>query len=128
MCARALLGAVVLAAGEGVVVFLGCVVRVGAGLILVVGLVVPGPVVEIGVAVGDLGAVEPINRDTGAGGAGVVTGVDGGGAADGPEAGAVGPDVGVAGRGAALGRRCCSQRCRWAYRCAWSRRGRLARN
>ena len=76
--------------------------RVGAGLVLVVDLVVPGPVVEIRVVVGDLGAVEPVDGDARAGGAGVVAGVDGAGAADRPEAPAVGLDGGVAGRGAVL--------------------------
>ena len=80
--------------------------RVGAGLVLVVGLVVPGPVVEILVVVGGLGAVEPVDGDAlvaaGVPGAGIVAGVGVGGAADHPEACAVGLDVGVAGRGAAL--------------------------
>ena len=99
---RERLGAVVVAAGERVVGLLGGIVRVGAGLVLVVGLVVPGPVVEILVLVGGLGAVEPVDGHARAGGAGVVAGVDGGGAADHPEARAVGPDVGVAGRGEVL--------------------------
>ena len=76
--------------------------RVGAGLVLVVDLVVPGPIVEILVVVGDLGAVEPVDGDARAGGAGVVAGVDGGSAPDRPEPRAVGPDVGVAGRGEVL--------------------------
>ena len=49
-----------LAAGEGSVAVLGGIEAVGAGLVLVVGLVVPGPVVEILVLVGGLGAVEPV--------------------------------------------------------------------
>ena len=100
------LGTVVVAAGDGVVDALGGIVRVGAGLVLVVGLVVPGPVVEILVLVGGLGAVEPVDGHAlvgaGVGGVGVVAGVDGGGAADHPEARAVVLDVGVAGRGAGL--------------------------
>ena len=100
------LGAVVVAAGRGEVGLHGGVVRVAAGLVLVVGLVVPGPVVEILVLVGGLGAVEPVDGHALAGrgvrGGGVVTGVDGGGAADRREARAVGLDVGVAGRGAGL--------------------------
>ena len=100
------LGAVVPAAGPGPVGGLGGIVRVGAGLVLVVGLVVPGPVVEILVLVGGLGAVEPVDGDAlgGAGvrGLGVVAGVGVSGAADRPEARAVGLDVGVAGRGAGL--------------------------
>ena len=103
---RPLLGAVVAAAGEGPVAGLGGIGAVGAGLVLVVGLVVPGPVVEILVLVGGLGAVEPVDGHAlvgrGVGGFSVVSGVDGGAAADHPEARAVGPDVGVAGRGAGL--------------------------
>ena len=74
------LGAVVVAAGRGEVGLHGGVVRVAAGLVLVVGLVVPGPVVEILVLVGGLGAVEPVDGHALAGrgvrGGGVVTGVD----------------------------------------------------
>ena len=81
---------------------LGGVGAVGAGLVLVVGLVVPGLVVEIRVVVGDLGAVEPVDGDARAGGGGVVAGVGVGGAADRPEARAVALDVGVAGLGAVL--------------------------
>ena len=100
------LGAIVAAAGVGPVGYLGGVGAVGAGRVLVVGLVVPGPVVEVLVLVGDLVAVEPVDADAlvgrGVGGGGVVAGVGGGGAADHPEAIAVGPDVGVPGRGALL--------------------------
>ena len=66
----------------------------------------PGPVVEILVVVGGLGAAQPVDRDAlggaGEGGGGVVAGVDPGGAADRRETRAVGLDVGVAGRGAGL--------------------------
>ena len=100
------LGAVVVAAGEGPVGGEEGVGAVGAGLVLVVGLVVPGPVVEILVLVGGLGAVEPVDGHAlvgaGVGGGGVVAGVGVGGAADRPEARAVVLDVGVAGRGEAL--------------------------
>ena len=44
------------------------IVRVGVGLVLVVGLVVPVPIVEIRVVVGDLVAVEPVDGDASAGG------------------------------------------------------------
>ena len=94
------------AAGPRVVGAQGGIGAVGAGLVLVVGLVVPGPVVEILVLVGGLGAVEPVDGHAlvgrGVGGGGVVAGVGVFGAADHPEARAVGPDVGVAGRGEVL--------------------------
>ena len=96
------LGAVVVAAGEGVVAAVVGVGAVIAQLVLVGGLLVPVLVVEIRVVVGDLGPVEPVDGDAHAGGAGVVAGVDVGGAADDGEAVAVGLDVGVAGRGAGL--------------------------
>ena len=100
------LGAVVVAAGDGVVVALGSVGAVGAGLVLVVGLVVPGPVVEILVVVGGFGAAQPVDGHSlvgiGVGAAGVVAGIDGRGAADHPESRAVGPDVSVAGGGEVL--------------------------
>ena len=96
------LGAVVLAAGERVVGDHGGIRAVVAQLVLVVGLVVPVPVVGIRVVVGDLGAIEPVDDDARAGGAGVGGGVGVRGAADHPEAVAVGPDVGVPGGGEAL--------------------------
>ena len=100
------LGAVVLAAGPGGVDALGGIEPGGAGLVLAVDHIVPGPVVEIFVLVGGLGAGEPVDGDAlvGAGvrGGGVVAGVDGGSAADRPEARAVGLDGDVAGRGAGL--------------------------
>ena len=78
-CAIERLGAVVPAAGDRVVGSLGGIGAVGAGLVLVVDLVVPGPVVEILVLVGGLGAVEPVDGDAlvgrGVGGAGIVAGV-----------------------------------------------------
>ena len=96
---------VIVAAGEGPV-------RVGrdragtAGLVGGVGLLVPVPVVEVLVLVGDLVAVEPVDREAqgggGVGGAGVVAGVDGGGAADDGEPGAVLLDGVVAGGGGGL--------------------------
>ena len=95
-----------IAAGEWVVGLLGGVGAVGAGLVLVVGLVGPAPVVEILVLVGGLGAVEPVDGHAlvfrGERGGGVVAGVGVGGAADRPEAPAVGLDGGAAGRGAGL--------------------------
>ena len=94
------------AAGPRVVDVLGGIEPVRAGLVLVVGLVVPGPVVEILVLVGGLGAVEPVDGHAlvgrGVGGFSVVSGVGVGGAADRPEVRAVVLDVGVAGRGAGL--------------------------
>ena len=79
----------VVAAGEGEVGAVAGIGAVGAGLVLVVDLVVPGPVVEVLVVVDDLVAVEPVDRDAlfggGVGGGGVVDGVVGGGAADHPK-------------------------------------------
>ena len=88
------------AAGEGVVFVVAGVGPVVAGLVLVVLLVVPGPVVEISVFVGDLVAVQPVDGNAPVGaivsGACVVPGVDGRGAADDGKAIAVGLYVGVA--------------------------------
>ena len=49
-----------IAAGEGPVGIQGRIEAVGAGLVLVVGLVVPRPVIEVLIFVGDLGAVKPV--------------------------------------------------------------------
>ena len=72
-----------------------------ARLVFVVGLVVPRAVVEILVVVGDLVAVQPVDGDTlvraGIGGASIVAGVDGLGAANCHESIAVRLDVGMAG-------------------------------
>ena len=80
--------------------------RIGAGLVLVVGLVVPRPVVEVLVVVGGLGAAQPVDGDAlvgrGVGGGGIVAGVDGAGAADHPEARAVVLDVSMARSGQGL--------------------------
>ena len=74
--------------------------------VLVVGLLVPGAVVEIPVVVGDLESAQPVDGDSGVGigvsGLGVVPGVGVFGAADGSKAIAVLPDFGVAGRGSGL--------------------------
>ena len=80
-----------------------------AGLVPVVGLVVPVAVVEILVVVGDLVSVQPVDRyasvRAGVGGSGVVPGIYVGSAADNLEGGAVIPDVGMAGCGAVLDKR-----------------------
>ena len=86
------LGAVVYAARVGVVAGPGGIGAVVAEFILVVGLLVPVPVVEIPIVVGGLGAVQPVDGHARAGGAGVVPGVGVGGAADRPEARVVGLD------------------------------------
>ena len=65
-------------------------------------VVVPGAVVEIAVVVGDLVAVQPVDGHAGPGGAGVVAGVDAGGAAEDVEVGAVGAHRLDAGIDAAL--------------------------
>ena len=100
------LGAVVCAAGERAVDVQGNIEPVGAGLVLVVDLIVPVPVVEVLVFVGYLGAVQPVDGYAlvfrGERGGGVVAGVDVGGAANYSETCAVGPYGGVAGRGTVL--------------------------
>ena len=96
------LGAVVVAAGEGVVVGVGSIRAVVAGLVPVVGFVVPVPVVEVRVVVGYLVAIQPVDGDAVAGGAGVVAGVDGSFAADGSETRAVFLDGCVAVGGSVL--------------------------
>ena len=76
------LGAVMVASGGRVVVRVGSVGPIGAGLVLVVGLVVPSLVVEVGIVIGDLVAVQPVDGNARTGGSDVVTGIDGIGASD----------------------------------------------
>ena len=100
------LGAVVVAAGEGVVGGLGGVGPVGARLVPVVDLIVPVAIVEVRVFIGYLVAAQPVDGypsvSAAVPGFGVVPGIDGLGAANYPEVRAVGPDVGVACRGEVL--------------------------
>ena len=71
-------------------------------LVLRVRLVAPAPVVEIRIVVGDLGAVQPVDRHPGPGDAGVVAGIDRGRRPHDPELRAVGSDVRVPSRRAVL--------------------------
>ena len=80
-----------------------------AGLVPVVGLVVPGTIVKVLIIISDLCAVQPVDGyasvRAGVGGSGVVPGVYVGSAADNLEGGAVIPDVGMAGCGSVLDKR-----------------------
>ena len=97
------LGAVVFAAGEGE---LGGVWPVRAGLVRVVGLIIPVAIVEVLVVIGDLVASQPVDGYAlvcdGVRSACVVPGIDGRCASNYPEVRAVGLDVGVARRGEVL--------------------------